>query len=93
MSFPTLILIILLLYLFFRLFAAYIGPWLIRIFLKRVQRKFFEQNQNFKQEDEIKKGKVSIRRTKDSKDNEIPPDLGEYIDFEEVNNNQKPVDE
>lgn len=93
MTFLTFFLIIILLYLFFRLFAAYLGPWLVRRFLKRVQRKFYEQNPHFNQEPEYKKGKVSIHKTKDTKDNDIPPDLGEYIDYEEVNNNQKPVDE
>jgi hypothetical protein len=30
---------------------------------------------------------------KDNKNNEIPPDLGDYIDFEELKNNQNDSDD
>lgn len=40
-----------------------------------------------------KKGKVTIHRMKDKKDNEIPSDLGDYIDYEELKNNQTDNDD
>jgi hypothetical protein len=93
MSFFTLILIILSLYIFFRLFTGYILPWLVRLFIKRVQRKFFEQNPHVDPNERQRKGKVTIHRMPDKEGNDIPSDLGEYIDYEELNNNQKPSNE
>lgn len=93
-SFLKLAILITALYLFFRLFARYIAPALIKLFIKRVQKRFYEQNPNINNPDsDTKPGKVTIRRTKDSKNNDIPKDLGDYIDYEEVKNNQKPTDE
>ncbi|MGE5382106.1 MAG: hypothetical protein ACM3PX_01620 [Omnitrophica WOR_2 bacterium] len=93
MSFLQLILFIFVLYLFLRLFSQYIAPWLVKLFIKRIKRKFFEQNPYARPPSEEAEGNVTIHNVKDQKDNEIPPDLGEYIDYEELNNNQKPTDE
>ncbi len=40
-----------------------------------------------------KKGKVTIHRMKDKKDNDIPSDLGDYVDYEELKNNQTDNDD
>lgn len=90
MSFLTLIILILALYVFYRIFALYIAPFLIKLFIRRVQKKFYENNSH---NSNSKSGKVTIHRMKDSKDNDIPSDLGEYIDYEEVKNNQNPTNE
>lgn len=92
-SLVKLTLLILALYIFFRFFATYIAPQLLRLFIKRVQKKFYEQNPHINPEPQTKQGKVTIHRSKDPKDNDIPKDLGEYIDYEEVKTNQKPTDE
>ncbi|HLO91919.1 MAG TPA: hypothetical protein VK172_12210 [Lentimicrobium sp.] len=93
-SFLKLAILITALYLFFRFFATFIAPRLIRLFIRRVQKKFYEQNPHVPNPDaDIKPGKVTIHKTKDSKNNDIPKDLGEYIDFEDVKNNQKPTNE
>ncbi|HLN54107.1 MAG TPA: hypothetical protein VK212_10400 [Lentimicrobium sp.] len=86
-----LILIIVALYLFFRLFVLYLAPWLLKIYFKRLQNRFFGQNQATNPKE--KEGKVTIHRMKDKKNNDIPKDLGEYIDYEELNNHKKPTDE
>lgn len=90
MSFFKLIILILALYVFFRIFALYIAPFLIKLFIRRVQKKFYENNTP---PENIKSGKITIHRMKDSKNNDIPSDLGEYIDYEEVKNNQNPTNE
>lgn len=93
MSLIKLIILIIAVYMFFRLFARFIGPLLLRIFIKRVQKNFYEQNPHMKERQQTREGHVTIHRVKDSKDNEIPPDLGDYIDYEEVKNNQNPTNE
>lgn len=93
MSIYTLIILIIALYVFFRIFALYIAPFLIKLFIRRVQKKFYENNSHMNRDSNTKSGKVTIHRMKDSKDNDIPSDLGEYIDYEEVKNNQNPANE
>lgn len=88
-----LIIILLSFYLFFRLFTIYIAPLLVKLFIKRVQKKFFNQNPEMNPDLRPKKGKITIHRMKDKKDNEIPPDLGDYIDYEELKNNQTDNDD
>jgi hypothetical protein len=88
-----LIIVLIAFYLFFRLFTIYIAPYLVKLFLKRVQKKFFDQNPEMDPDSKTKKGKVTIHRMKDKKDNEIPPDLGDYIDYEELKNNQTDNDD
>lgn len=61
--------------------------------MKKFQKRFFDQNPHIKPDPGSKEGKVTIQKMKDTKDNEIPNDLGEYIDYEEIKNNQKPTDE
>lgn len=92
-SLLELILIIIALYIFLRLFVLYLAPWLLKYYISRFQRKFFEQNQGTPPDTKTKEGKVTIQRMKESKDNDIPKDLGDYIDYEEINNHQKPTDE
>lgn len=93
MSFLQLIVLILALYLFFRIFASYLAPWLLKLFIRRIQNRFFEQNPDANPNVRQQKGKVTIHRMNKEKENEIPPDLGDYIDYEEVKNNQTPTNE
>lgn len=93
MSFIKLIFLIFALYLFFRLFTGFILPWIVKLIIKRFQKRFYEQNPGTGPLPNNHKGKVTIHRMSDKKENEIPPDLGEYIDFEEINNNQTPPNE
>lgn len=93
MPFIKLVILIFSVYLVFRLFALYIAPWLLRLFLKRIQKNFFEQNVNVQNFSDSKEGNITIHKVKDNKDNDIPKDLGDYVDYEEVKNNQNPTDE
>lgn len=88
-----LIIVFLAFYLFFKLFTIYVTPWLVKLFLKRIQKKFFNQNPDMDHDSPAKKGKVTIHRMKDRKNNDIPPDLGDYVDFEELKNNQTDSDD
>ncbi|MBK6347919.1 MAG: DUF4834 domain-containing protein [Bacteroidales bacterium] len=78
------LLIVFLIYLFFRVFNRFILPLLVRVTLRKVQTRFYEQNPHLKPEAPQKEGKVTIKRVSKDKDNHDSSDLGEYVDYEEI---------
>ena len=78
--------IILLTYFLLKYLGRIIAPILLRRFARKMQERFQQQfnNQKNNWEDIRKKeGEVSIEGNDDSKDKQTN-DLGEYVDFEEV---------
>lgn len=77
------ILIILLIYFGFKLLIRFLGPLLLRYFLKKIGKKFgegfngFDPNMNRQQKEQVKFDRKG--RPKRSK-----KDVGEYIDYEEI---------
>jgi hypothetical protein len=72
----------------FRLAFRYLFPWLIARFVKKMANKMQQQayqGQNNQRHDE--KVKVSYIREEEPK---IDPNIGEYIDFEDIKDNEKP---
>ncbi len=73
---------------FIFLSIRYIVPFLIKHFIKRSENKFYKQNRDFKRK---KQGEVSIdyvpekEKEKENK-NKKDSDLGEYIDYEDIDN-------
>ena len=65
-----------------RLFFRYVLPWWLKRFVDKQQRKFNQQyyNQNPRNE-----GETYIR--KEPEEGKVNPDVGEYIDFEEIDDN------
>jgi len=83
-----LLLIIILVYLFFRILVRYILPWMVRRYIKKAREKFYRQNPHFDHHEQKKEGEmtISIKRTKHSK-----PDtdkIGDYTDYEEIKDDQ-----
>ncbi len=70
----------------FKLFFRYAMPWLISRFVKKQQDKFNQMN-GFPKSDYSRKeeGEVNIKSKKENKTNE-DTDFGEYVDFEDVDN-------
>ena len=64
--------------------ARYIVPHLVKNFLKRQQEKIFEQNPSVREEERGKEGDVKIDHLHEEVDNTKKKNLGEYVDFEEV---------
>ncbi len=66
-----------------KLFFRYVLPWWLNHFVKKQQKKYEQQfNANGRvYEDD------GIRIKKDAPTGEINPDVGEYVDFEEVDDN------
>ncbi|MDO8897203.1 MAG: DUF4834 family protein [Bacteroidales bacterium] len=72
----------------FRLAFRYLFPWLIARYVKKMANRMQQQayqGQNNQSQDE--KVKVSYIREDEPK---IDPDIGEYIDFEDIKDNEKP---
>ena len=76
------ILIFLIVYYTLRFIFKLIAPLLIKNFISKVQRKS-RPNEPRKQE-----GEISIKKNNKSSDKKSSSNVGEYIDFEEIDDNQ-----
>ena len=79
----TTILILLLIYYGFKILLKYFGPTLISYITKKAGENFqrrFEQQQNYRQKPVD--GEVTI--DKKYKKSQTNPNVGEYVDFEEI---------
>jgi len=82
-----LIIWLIVIYIFFRLSARFLLPFLVKHYLKKFQKKFYSQNGNFS-ENNGKRNRINIQRTND-KSKKSNSNFGEYVDFEEINNENK----
>jgi hypothetical protein len=72
----------------FRLAFRYLFPWLLARFIKRMANRMQQQTyQGQRNQSQQEKVKVSIIKEEEPK---IDPGIGEYIDFEEIKDNEKP---
>ena len=79
------ILIILIVYYSVRFISRLIVPVVLSMFMKRAQRNFQDKFGKFQQQQKPKKeGEVSIDSKPKNKSNSSESLVGEYIDFEEV---------
>ena len=65
-----------------KLFFRYVLPWWLSRFVKKQQKKYEQQ---FYSDD--RNNDDEIRINKDKANGEVNPDVGEYVDFEEVDDN------
>ncbi len=89
MSLIRIIATFVLIYLIFRLFTSLVLPWLIRWYLNRFKKKFYEQNPHLRQEEEQSrksKSKVRITYKRSEQAGKSLDDVGEYVDFEDIDN-------
>ena len=64
--------------------GRYILPLIIRWYLKRFSKRFFDgMNQNYKQNDNRKEGEIHIDHIPE-KDKTDKSDEGDYVDYEEI---------
>ncbi len=89
MGFLRTILIILLVYYSLKLLAKWFGPRLFSYAAKKTEDRFrssFEQYQNqYENPSEVKEGEISIEKPRSSKKKANTDNVGEFIDFEEIN--------
>lgn len=84
MGLIRLIIIIISVYLFFRLFSRIILPMLVKVTMRRFQNRFYEQNPHLRPEPPREEGKVTIEHIPDDKPGSTASDAGEYVDYEEI---------
>ncbi|HSV87051.1 MAG TPA: hypothetical protein VLH61_00250 [Bacteroidales bacterium] len=83
-----LIAILVLIYLAFRVLTAFVLPFLVKSYIERVRRKFYQDNQTFNQNTSGDRKGVKITQDQKKKRGDSGK-LGEYTDFEEVNDEKK----
>jgi hypothetical protein len=88
MGFLRTILIILLVYYMLKLFAKWFGPRIFGYAARRTEKHFkerFEQFQGYQnQEETLNEGEISIDKKTVQKKKKDSEELGEFIDFEEI---------
>ena len=88
MGFLRTILIILLVYYMFKLFAKWFGPKIFAYAARRTEKHFkerFEQFQGYQNHEEaINEGEISIDKKTVQKKKKDSEQIGEFIDFEEI---------
>ena len=80
--FRTLLLIVLFYYIF-RFIGRVVIPYLLAKGINRMANKY-QHKENFTNKRKQEEGKVTIKSTSNNK-KKTSPDLGEYVDYEEVN--------
>ncbi len=85
MGFLKFLFFVIIFYYLFKLFSRYVLPYLLSIFIRRAQDEMMG-NGGSKHEtrDRKKEGKVSVDFSKGKESKGKKDELGEYIDFEEV---------
>ena len=81
----TIILIFFVLSFLGRLFFRFVLPWWLSRFIKKQQRKYGEQ---FYREQQVDKDE-KVRYNETAVKGEVNPDVGEYVDFEEVDDDDE----
>lgn len=76
--------ILVIIYYFFKFFSRYIAPIFLKKVISNVEKKYKEQQQNQQQKPEGKVGETIIAK-KPSNSKESNKDVGDYVDYEEVN--------
>lgn len=85
------LLFVIILYLVFRLLGRYVLPWLVKRYVRNVQKKYYRDNPHMdprsrKKGKQKKEGNIHIKRSgkKDDSRND-DSGLGEYVDYEDIN--------
>ena len=72
-----------------KLFFRYVLPWWLARFVKKQQKKYERQ---FYNEEKIN-GEEKIRYKNSDIEGSVNPDVGEYVDFEEIDDEQDNTEE
>ncbi len=80
---------VILVFYLFKLFFRYGLPWLLSRYIKKMQQKMHAQQQP---KQETKEGEVKVKMPGQDHPR-VDPNIGEYVDFEEIKENNKPDNE
>ncbi|MCF8302378.1 MAG: DUF4834 family protein [Bacteroidales bacterium] len=90
-----LIFYIILFYLIFKVMVRYVFPFLVRLYLKSVRKKFYQQNPHYRQQQQQqrqkkrKDGEVTIEYMQHKQRQPSTDNVGEYVDYEDVEQEEK----
>lgn len=85
MGFLKFLFFVIVFYYIFKLVSRYVLPYLLSVFIKRAQDQMMgNANNDPNSRSKDKAGKVSVDFSKDTKPKGKKDELGEYVDFEEV---------
>lgn len=76
--------VVIFIYLFFRVLTIYILPRIIQLWLKRFQKRFYDQNPHIRKDQNYQEGRVTIKKVKEEEAANIPDDFGDFVDYEDV---------
>ncbi|MFW5974627.1 MAG: DUF4834 family protein [Bacteroidota bacterium] len=88
MGLIRLALILLLIYLLAKLFTRYLLPYILKRFIRKTEEKYKRQQQEY-QDQTKKEGDIRINYKNKEHQHKKTDDLGEYVDYEEVDNDKK----
>ncbi len=77
--------ILVIIYYVFKFFSRYIAPIFLKKVMKNVEKKFREQQQQQQPEESKAKVGETVIEKKPSKIKESNKDVGDYVDYEDVN--------
>lgn len=81
------LIIIVLLYYLFKILVRYLFPYLVKTFLNRAQKQFYEQNPHLdpEQKSNQKEGEIKVNKKAGKSPEKGDSEFGEYVDYEEIN--------
>jgi hypothetical protein len=77
--------ILIIAYYIFRLLVRYVFPFILKNYLKKAQKKFYEANPHLDPEPEKQnEGEVKVKSKTQQNSKSKENDFGEYVDYEEI---------
>lgn len=89
MALVKFLVVVVIIYMVFKVLGGFILPWIIRVWLKRFQKRFYDQNPHIRNDKDYQEGKVTIKKVKEEESANIPDDFGDYVDYEDVDDDKK----
>ncbi|MFO8129181.1 MAG: DUF4834 family protein [Bacteroidales bacterium] len=96
MEFLYFLIIVIGIVIFFRIFFRLIFPWILARWMKKKQKEFFDmfgQRPEEKEKEKKREGEVNIDYVPEEDEAAQDPSLGEYVDFEEVDDGNEDDEE
>ncbi len=87
MGLIRLALFLLLIYLLAKLFTRYLLPYILKRFIRKTEEKYKRQQQEY-QDQTKKEGDIRINYKNKKHQHKKTDDLGEYVDYEEVDDDK-----
>ena len=85
MALLRLVVIMIIVYMIYRLLVRYIIPFLFKAYIKKSQDKFYQQNPNLRKDSLKNEGEVSVDYVPEKRNRKSDVNDDDYIDYEEVN--------